>query len=70
MNPAPSFAGPPAIVTGASRGIGRAVALRLGHDGARVIPGRDVTALGMARDQIGNEAGAADMIPLDRAHRN
>ena len=27
-----------------------------------------VTALGMARDQIGNEGGAADMIPLDLRH--
>ena len=69
MHSAHPFAGKTAIVTGASRGIGRAVALRLGHDGARVIlSARDVTALGMARDQIGNEGGAADMIPLDLRH--
>ena len=66
MHSAHPFAGKTAIVTGASRGIGRAIALRLGRDGARVIlSARDVTALGMARDEIGNEGGAADMIPLD-----
>ena len=66
MHSAHPFAGKTAIVTGASRGIGRAIALRLSRDGARVIlSARDVADLGMARDEIGKEGGAADMIPLD-----
>ena len=50
------FDGKTAIVTGASRGIGRAIALRLGCDGARVIlSARDVAALGTVREEIGKE---------------
>jgi NAD(P)-dependent dehydrogenase (short-subunit alcohol dehydrogenase family) len=51
-----------AIVTGASRGIGRAIAARLGRDGAHVIvTARDADALHSLRDEIGH----ADAIALD-----
>jgi 3-oxoacyl-[acyl-carrier protein] reductase len=60
------FAGHTAIVTGASRGIGRAIALRLARGGGRVVLcARDAAAL----DEVGGAveaAGAkADILPLD-----
>lgn len=55
--------GKTAIVTGASRGIGRAIALRLAGDGARVVlAARDAAALAAAADEIGEGAAVA---PLD-----
>ena len=57
------FTGKTAIVTGASRGIGRAIALRLAADGSRVVLcARDAAALAAVADQIGE--GAAG-VPLD-----
>ena len=46
----PKLSGKIAIVTGASRGIGRALALRLGHDGAAV-----------AINYVNNAAGAEEV---------
>jgi len=42
------FSGKTAIVTGAASGIGRAVAIRLAREGARVVLG-DVNSAGLAR---------------------
>ncbi len=54
------FAGRTAIVTGASRGIGLAIARRLVDDGARVVlTGRRPEPLAEAVDSLGGEAVAA-----------
>ena len=51
-----------AIVTGSSRGIGRAIAVRLAKDGIRVVvTGRDQAAL----DSVAAEIGNAAVIALD-----
>jgi NAD(P)-dependent dehydrogenase (short-subunit alcohol dehydrogenase family) len=53
--PVPSFRldGKTAIVTGASRGIGEAIALALAHAGARVtLASRDEARLGKVAEQI------------------
>jgi NADP-dependent 3-hydroxy acid dehydrogenase YdfG len=56
------LAGRVAVVTGASSGIGRAIALRLVHDGATVLAvGRDQTRLdALAKDAAG---GPGDLVP-------
>ena len=55
-----------AIVTGASRGIGRAIAIRLAKDGARtVLCARDPDALTEVRQTIEERGGAADTLSLD-----
>jgi NAD(P)-dependent dehydrogenase (short-subunit alcohol dehydrogenase family) len=55
-----------AIVTGASRGIGKAIALRLAQDGAQVVlTARDEPLLKQAVDQIREAGGAAASIALD-----
>jgi NAD(P)-dependent dehydrogenase (short-subunit alcohol dehydrogenase family) len=55
-----------AIVTGASRGIGRAIALRLARDGARVVlSARDAEALNRAVHEIRSAGGQATSISLD-----
>ncbi len=60
VSPNPSrFAGKTAIVTGASRGIGLAVAQRLVDDGARVvITGRKADALNAAVEELGGSSKA------------
>ena len=64
--PSQLLTGRTAIVTGASRGIGRAIALRLARDGARVVLcARDAAALDGVRDSILSSAGSADVLPLD-----
>ena len=51
-----------AIITGASRGIGRAIALRLAREGMHVVlSARDAAAL----EEVRAAAGAASVLPLD-----
>lgn len=55
-----------ALVTGASRGIGRAIALELAREGAHVIAvARTTGALEELDDQIRRLGGAATLVPLD-----
>ena len=57
-----------AIVTGASRGIGRAIALRLAVDGRMVVlVSRSVDALEEVRQEIEKAGGAAEVRPCDIA---
>lgn len=58
-----------ALVTGASRGIGRAIALELAAAGARVIVhyGHNADAAQSVVDQIGAAGGRADAVPADFA---
>ena len=55
-----------ALVTGASRGIGRAVALELAHEGAHVIAvARTTGALEELDNQIVKVGGTATLVPMD-----
>lgn len=61
-----TFTGKTAIVTGASRGIGRAIAIRLAADGAKtVLCARDVFALESSVNKIEHDGGTASSIALD-----
>lgn len=64
---APSpIAGKTAVVTGASRGIGRAIALRLAALGAHVLlVGRDAAALERTEQTIRESGGSAEPLPCD-----
>lgn len=58
--------GKTAVVTGASRGIGRAIAVRLAKEGARtVLSARDKEALGRAVGEITEAGGQATSLALD-----
>lgn len=68
MSP-PRLAGRLALVTGASRGIGRAVALELAKAGAHVIiSARTSGALEEVDDEIRAAGGAATLLTLDLKH--
>jgi NAD(P)-dependent dehydrogenase (short-subunit alcohol dehydrogenase family) len=60
------LAGKIIIVTGASRGIGRAIALRLARDGAKVVlAARDQAALEKVAAEISAAGGAASIFAAD-----
>jgi NAD(P)-dependent dehydrogenase (short-subunit alcohol dehydrogenase family) len=62
----PLFKGRIALVTGASRGIGRAVAVALGKAGAHVVAvARTVGGLEELDDDIKKQGGTATLVPLD-----
>ncbi len=64
--PAPDLTGKTALVTGASRGIGRAMALALAKAGAHVLAlGRTSGALEELDDEIKAAGGQASLIPMD-----
>jgi NAD(P)-dependent dehydrogenase (short-subunit alcohol dehydrogenase family) len=57
-----------ALVTGAARGVGEAVSLRLAELGAHVLLlARDTTRLNQVRDRIRNNHGQATALPCDLA---
>ncbi len=61
-----SFAGKAAIVTGSSRGIGRAIALKLAGEGAHcILTGRDREALAGVAAEIESNGGNAHWTALD-----
>lgn len=66
MDHAQPLAGKTAIVTGASRGIGCAIGMRLAREGARVVLcARDAVTLGEVRGAIETSGGVAHVLPLD-----
>ena len=61
-----TLSGKTAVITGASRGIGRSIAIRLAKDGARVVlSARDRHALQAAVHEITESGGQAAFLPLD-----
>jgi NAD(P)-dependent dehydrogenase (short-subunit alcohol dehydrogenase family) len=66
MSTTPRLAGRLALVTGATRGIGRAVALAYGAEGAHLIlVGRTSAALEEVDDEIRAKGGSATLLTLD-----
>jgi NAD(P)-dependent dehydrogenase (short-subunit alcohol dehydrogenase family) len=62
------FAGRAALVTGAGRGIGRAVAVQLARAGARVaVLARSLDQLHETAEQVRSDGGTAVMVPADLA---
>jgi NAD(P)-dependent dehydrogenase (short-subunit alcohol dehydrogenase family) len=65
-SPPKPLAGKTAIVTGASRGIGRAIASRLAAEGAQVVlAARDAARLRSAVDEIRTAGGVAEFVSVD-----
>jgi len=61
-----SLAGKVSIVTGAGRGIGRAIALALGRAGSRVLlTARTESELAAVKEEIARADGAAEYFPAD-----
>jgi NAD(P)-dependent dehydrogenase (short-subunit alcohol dehydrogenase family) len=68
QTPIPNLSGKTALVTGASRGIGRAMALALAKAGAHVLAlARTVGGLEELDDEIKKVGSSASLIPLDLA---
>jgi NADP-dependent 3-hydroxy acid dehydrogenase YdfG len=68
LSTAPALRDQTAVVTGASAGVGRAVAIRLGRAGARVgLIARDAEALDSVRAEIESLGGRALALPADVA---
>lgn len=66
MENSKGLAGKVAIVTGGSRGIGRAIALRLARERAQVvIAARDKTALTATADEIAGTGGITETVAAD-----
>ncbi len=66
MGNSKSLAGKVAVVTGGSRGIGRAIALRLARErGQVVIAARDKAALAAAADEIAKTGGIVETFAAD-----
>ena len=64
--PSPRLAGRIALITGASRGIGAAVARRFAREGAHVVlTARTIGGLEEVDDAIRSEGGQATLVPLD-----
>ena len=58
-----------AIVTGASRGIGKAIAIQLSNSGAKVVvSSRKHQECEKVADKIKNMGGKAEVIPLSLIH--
>ena len=64
--PSTALAGRVIIVTGASRGIGRAIAMRLATDGGKVVlAARDASSLTKVAEEIAQKGGTAAAFPAD-----
>lgn len=64
--PKTDLTGKVALITGASRGLGRAMALALGRDGAKVaLVARDLEALNTVAGEIRATGGTAEVFPCD-----
>jgi 3-oxoacyl-[acyl-carrier protein] reductase len=66
----PELEGKVALVTGGSRGIGRAVAARLAADGAKVvISARDEERVNRTAEELSANGGRVDALPMDVSDR-